>query len=67
MKQLGMTSEEEMSLIFGNLEELLDVHQTVVNRLQGIQNQIGVYDNIAGVIAEWVSFILLPDNVVSIV
>ena len=58
MQQLGLISEEEMSLIFGNTEQLIEVHASIVEQLEGLQNQIGVYDNVARVITAWVSSLL---------
>ena len=61
MKQLGLVSEEELSLIFGNVEELVSVHQSLVDKLVALQNQIGVYDNVAETITEWVSYFSILD------
>ena len=55
MKQLGLITEEEIGLIFGNIEELVSVHQTIVHKLEALQNQIGVYDSISDTVTEWVS------------
>ena len=55
MKQLGLITEEEIGLIFGNIEELVSVHQTIVHKLEALQNQIGVYDSISETVTEWVS------------
>ncbi|KAL5258704.1 hypothetical protein ACHWQZ_G009237 [Mnemiopsis leidyi] len=54
MKQLGLVSEGELSLIFGNIEELVSVHQSLVDKLIALQNQIGVYDSVAETVTEWI-------------
>ena len=55
MKQLGLITDEEIGLIFGNIEELVTVHQAIVDKLVALQNQIGVYDSIAETVTAWVS------------
>ena len=61
MKQLGLVSEGELSLIFGNIEELVSVHQSLVDKLIALQNQIGVYDSVAETVTEWVIYIWFFD------
>lgn len=54
MKNLSLITENEMSTIFSNIEELIKVHEDIVEKLQGLQSPLGIYDSITEVVVDWI-------------
>ena len=54
MKALGLMSDEELSLIFGHIDELVPLHQELVEEMKEQRLVDGTTEFVGQVILDWV-------------
>ncbi|XP_065058638.1 rho guanine nucleotide exchange factor 3-like [Rhopilema esculentum] len=54
MSKLNLLNEEELAMLFGNVECLLPLHQDLLAKLKGLRNKDGSIDEIGQVLINWI-------------